>query len=207
MINRFHPNLCTQGKTFRLSPCLTSPVPALHYVQLSASGAAVGGSSLPHSRRAILGAGTAVVRILRQRRCGHARRRALVDQRTGTRKAIDCAADAEANHGAATGAPGRCSVLAAALLRLQCSSEAKRVEKLRYIHRNPVKRGLVDRPEDWLWSSFRHYATGAEGPVELESQWTARRRERSGMPLTIQMSGSQNPRPFAENARKGGAPS
>ncbi len=30
------------------------------------------------------------------------------------------------------------------------------VEKLRYIHRNPVRRGLVDKPEDWKWSSFRH---------------------------------------------------
>jgi putative transposase len=39
-------------------------------------------------------------------------------------------------------------------------SERKFVEKLRYIHRNPVKRELVSRPEDWLWSSFRHYATG-----------------------------------------------
>ena len=51
------------------------------------------------------------------------------------------------------------------------------VEKLRYIHRNPVKRGLCDRPEDWQWSSFRHYATGAEGRVEIESEWTARKRE------------------------------
>src|SRR5271165_6263848 len=33
----------------------------------------------------------------------------------------------------------------------------KRIEKLRYIHRNPVKRGLVDKPEDWPWSSFRNY--------------------------------------------------
>ena len=33
------------------------------------------------------------------------------------------------------------------------------VEKLRYIHRNPVKQGLCERPEDWRWSSFRHYAT------------------------------------------------
>ncbi len=32
-------------------------------------------------------------------------------------------------------------------------SEAKRVEKLRYIHRNPVRRGLVAKPEDWKWSS------------------------------------------------------
>ena len=37
-------------------------------------------------------------------------------------------------------------------------------EKLRYIHRNPVKRGLCERPEDWEWSSFGHHATGAEGP-------------------------------------------
>ena len=27
-------------------------------------------------------------------------------------------------------------------------------EKLRYIHRNPVKRGLREKPEDWPWSSF-----------------------------------------------------
>jgi len=52
------------------------------------------------------------------------------------------------------------------------------VEKLRYIHRNPVKRGLCDRPEDWEWSSFGHYVTGAEGRVEIESEWTARKRER-----------------------------
>ncbi len=30
----------------------------------------------------------------------------------------------------------------------------KRVEKLRYMHRNPVKRGLVQEPQDWPWSSF-----------------------------------------------------
>ena len=53
------------------------------------------------------------------------------------------------------------------------------VEKLRYIHRNPVKAGLCERPEDWEWSSFRHYATGCEGRVEIESEWTARRRERA----------------------------
>jgi putative transposase len=53
------------------------------------------------------------------------------------------------------------------------------VEKIRYIHRNPVKRGLCERPEDWEWSSFRHYATGDEGRVEIESEWTARKRERA----------------------------
>ena len=64
-------------------------------------------------------------------------------------------------------------------------SENKRVEKLRYMHRNPVTRGLVKCPEDWTWSSFRHYLTGVEGVVEIESQWTARRRERTGMPLRM----------------------
>ena len=89
-------------------------------------------------------------------------------------------------------------------------SEAKRVEKLRYIHRNPVRRGLVKSPEDWKWSSFRHYATGAEGVVEIESEWTARKRERAGMVPTLRRSESQsqNPRPVSQKARdKDGAPS
>jgi putative transposase len=33
-------------------------------------------------------------------------------------------------------------------------TEHKRIEKLRYIHRNPVKRGLVEQPELWRWSSL-----------------------------------------------------
>lgn len=36
-------------------------------------------------------------------------------------------------------------------------SEKKRLEKLHYMHGNPVKRGLVDSPERWAWSSFRFY--------------------------------------------------
>jgi putative transposase len=56
-------------------------------------------------------------------------------------------------------------------------TEEKRVEKLRYMHRNQVKRGLVEKPEQWQWSSFRHYATGEFGAIEIESQWTAHRRE------------------------------
>jgi putative transposase len=60
-------------------------------------------------------------------------------------------------------------------------NERKFVEKLRYIHRNPVKRKLVTRPEDWSWSSFRQWATGREGRVEIECQWTARKRERAGV--------------------------
>ena len=66
------------------------------------------------------------------------------------------------------------------LKRFQEATEAKRMEKLCYIHRNPVVRGLVASPELWAWSSFRHCASGFEGVVEIESQWTARKRELLG---------------------------
>ncbi len=46
-------------------------------------------------------------------------------------------------------------------------TERKRVEKLRYIHRNPVKRGLVESPELWRWSSFHCYMSGEVGPVRI----------------------------------------
>lgn len=49
--------------------------------------------------------------------------------------------------------------------------------KLQYLHRNPVKRGLVSTPEEWRWSSYRHYAFREIGIVEIESEWTARDRE------------------------------
>jgi len=56
------------------------------------------------------------------------------------------------------------------------SSPEKYTEKIKYIHRNPVVRGLVAKPEEYPWSSFNHYATGEPGPIEIESDWTARRR-------------------------------
>jgi len=46
-------------------------------------------------------------------------------------------------------------------------TEQKRIEKLRYIHRNPVARGLVVSPEQWPWSSFRWYWCGEPGPVRI----------------------------------------
>ena len=50
------------------------------------------------------------------------------------------------------------------------STERKRVEKLRYMHRNPVKRGLVLEPDQWRWSSYRHYSYGEAGPVLVNEQ-------------------------------------
>jgi putative transposase len=37
------------------------------------------------------------------------------------------------------------------------------------MHRNPVVRGLVEKPEDWPWSSFRHYATGRPGRIYIRA--------------------------------------
>jgi putative transposase len=48
----------------------------------------------------------------------------------------------------------------------------KRAEKLRYIHRNPVKRGLVNAPEEWRWSSYRFYLLDEPGPVRVNEGWT-----------------------------------
>jgi len=45
------------------------------------------------------------------------------------------------------------------------------------------------------WSSFLHYLSGEAGPVETESHWTARKRERAGILPTLRV------RPPAENPR------
>jgi REP-associated tyrosine transposase len=65
-------------------------------------------------------------------------------------------------------------------------SENKRVEKLRYMHRNPVARGLVRKPEDWKWSSFQHYLTGEVRIVEIESWWTGGKRSGLKLPQGFQ---------------------
>ncbi len=46
-------------------------------------------------------------------------------------------------------------------------TERKRIEKLRYIHRNPVTRGLVAEPGEWHWSSFQAHATNTPHPVQI----------------------------------------
>jgi putative transposase len=35
------------------------------------------------------------------------------------------------------------------------------------MHRNPVKAGLVQEPEQWVWSSYRSYAYGEPGVVKI----------------------------------------
>jgi REP element-mobilizing transposase RayT len=61
------------------------------------------------------------------------------------------------------GAPVPTSFWQARFYDFNVWSAKKRVEKLRYMHRNAVKRGLVTSPEQWRWSSFRAYALGEKG--------------------------------------------
>jgi steroid 5-alpha reductase family enzyme len=37
------------------------------------------------------------------------------------------------------------------------ASEAMLRQKVEYIHQNPVKRGYVDDPAHWRYSSYRNY--------------------------------------------------
>jgi putative transposase len=50
-------------------------------------------------------------------------------------------------------------------------SAKKRIEKLRYMHRNPMKRGLVESPEQWRWSSYRFYLLHEPGRVQVNVGW------------------------------------
>lgn len=47
-------------------------------------------------------------------------------------------------------------------------NEAKVIAKLGYVHANPVRRGLVERPEDWVWSSFRFYEYGDSSLISMD---------------------------------------
>jgi len=62
-------------------------------------------------------------------------------------------------------------------------SQRKEVEKLKYMHRNPVVRGLVEKPEDWRWSSYRSYVYGEDGLVRINDWrwWEKKIRDSTGV--------------------------
>ncbi len=47
-------------------------------------------------------------------------------------------------------------------------SEKKRLEKLSYMHGNPVKRDLVNSPDQWPWSSFRFYFLSDDSVLSMD---------------------------------------
>ncbi len=59
-------------------------------------------------------------------------------------------------------------------------TDTKVWEKIDYCHCNPLRRGLVERPEDWEWSSYRDYAasrTVGTVPIDWETLPNDRRRD------------------------------
>jgi len=108
------------------------------------------------------------------------------DQRTGGGKPFDGHAGAKAAYSPRPAAAQKtprpeaaqvvwrgCSAhfLAARFYDFNVWSARKRIEKLRYMHRNPVKRGLVAAPDQWRWSSYRFYLLDERGPVRINEGW------------------------------------
>jgi putative transposase len=48
-------------------------------------------------------------------------------------------------------------------------SERKRIEKLNYMHENPLKRKLVRHPKEWPWSSWGCYAGATKVLVQIDA--------------------------------------
>ena len=44
--------------------------------------------------------------------------------------------------------------------------------KLDYCNKNPLTRGLVDKPDDWAWSSYRYYEL--DDHTVLSMDWDGR---------------------------------
>jgi REP element-mobilizing transposase RayT len=44
--------------------------------------------------------------------------------------------------------------------------------KLNYIHRNPLRAGLVDDPAAYPYSSYRNYVTGDQSLIEIDKDWS-----------------------------------
>ncbi len=47
-------------------------------------------------------------------------------------------------------------------------SREKKIEKLAYMHANPLKRKLVGDPKDWPWSSYAFYQERGEILLEID---------------------------------------
>jgi hypothetical protein len=71
-----------------------------------------------------------------------------------------------------------------------------------YPHHNPVKRGLVEQPEQWKWSSYRAYFYGEEGPVRVNFQeWPVEIRNGS-IPVQTFVGNGSTQRPLIRKVRE-----
>ena len=149
------------------------------------------------------GAHASAVSVHRRRIRHYARTCAPAGERTAAANTRGRAQGTQAGHGAAGAGPRKPGGTAQAELFASPAarhfwqaryydfnvwSKKKTVEKLRYMHRNPVKRGLVDSPEQWRWSSFRHYLYGESGAVVVDEVFAPRwaKSIKPGTPLPTQ---------------------
>jgi putative transposase len=52
----------------------------------------------------------------------------------------------------------------------EIQSEEMMKQKIEYIHNNPVRRGYIDEPERWCYSSARNYS-GNKGLIDVYIEW------------------------------------
>jgi len=45
------------------------------------------------------------------------------------------------------------------------------LQKINYIHNNPLKAGLVKSAADYRWSSFRSFYFGEAEPIDVDKDW------------------------------------
>jgi putative transposase len=56
-------------------------------------------------------------------------------------------------------------------------SSGKLEQKLDYMHRNPVVRGLVSHPKYWPWSSWSYYEKGEVGLIRIDGLYEGEQEE------------------------------
>jgi len=49
-----------------------------------------------------------------------------------------------------------------------CRTNETVIEKINYCHKNPVIRGLVKSPGEWIWSSYNYYKGETEVPLIMD---------------------------------------
>jgi len=54
-----------------------------------------------------------------------------------------------------------------------CRNIEEIIKSINYIHDNPVKRGLVEKAEEWYWSSAKDWNENADGPLLIQKELLA----------------------------------
>jgi putative transposase len=66
----------------------------------------------------------------------------------------------------------------------------KRIEKLHYMHMNPLKRKSVDHPREWPWSSFSFYSDDKSGMIRVDPVHEISASNKSQKPDPLKTRGS-----------------